>query len=374
MLNLFSLFGKRTSKKKTLEAKRYYDDSLGFAGFGAYGKALFYLDGAIKLKPDYAEAYYLRGHVKSQIGEYNDSILDLNTAINLKSNFIKAYEERFKVNYNLDRLLEAISDINKVISLTPKDTANSHLNFVNRAHVKKDVGDYLGAIADFDKVLEMMPCGNYMHQRGIIKAMLGDYVGAISDYDKTIELDKNANRDVYFDRSDAKYHQGDNLSAITDYEKALELPDNWDNLCEATCKQSTDEVTHHIKAARTKYKNQDYSGAITECGKYFDLRPYIPKSLNVFVYYIIANSKYHIKDYLGAIANYDEVLSWTTDNLLNSSKHDNDDLIPDLVGKIFLLRGLSYYAINQNEKGCNDIQEAKHHKFHVPHIVLEKSK
>ena len=62
--------------------------------------------------------------------------------------------------------------------------------------------------------------------RGNAKAAFGQYVAAISDYDKAIQL-KPDDADAYYNRGLAKYYLGQYLAAIQDYDAAIQLkPDD----------------------------------------------------------------------------------------------------------------------------------------------------
>lgn len=58
--------------------------------------------------------------------------------------------------------------------------------------------------------------------RGSAKDDLKDYEGAIADYDKALELDPQ-DTGAYFARGNAKYNLKDYAGAITDYDKAIKL-------------------------------------------------------------------------------------------------------------------------------------------------------
>ncbi len=68
--------------------------------------------------------------------------------------------------------------------------------------------DYVGAIDDYNKAIELYP--NYAiayYNRGGAKYDLQDYAGAIEDYNKAIELDPKCKHFYYF-RGLAKKHLG----------------------------------------------------------------------------------------------------------------------------------------------------------------------
>ena len=60
------------------------------------------------------------------------------------------------------------------------------------------------------------------NSRGLAKEIKGDHDGAIADYNRAIELDPKQPRD-YINRGFAKQAKGDVDSAIADYNRGLEL-------------------------------------------------------------------------------------------------------------------------------------------------------
>ena len=63
--------------------------------------------------------------------------------------------------------------------------------YSNRGLARYESGDYEGAIADFNKAIELNPeFALTYNKRGIVKCELEDYEGAISDFNQAIELDK----------------------------------------------------------------------------------------------------------------------------------------------------------------------------------------
>ena len=79
---------------------------------------------------------------------------------------------------------------------------------------KYDLEDYKGAIADYNKAIQLKP--DYAlayYNRGITKFDLKDYNGAITDYNKAIQLNPSDTLAYYF-RGLAKYNLKDCNGAI----------------------------------------------------------------------------------------------------------------------------------------------------------------
>jgi tetratricopeptide (TPR) repeat protein len=129
--------------------------------------------------------------------------------------------------YDIKDYTGAIADFNKVIEL---DTANI-LAYCCRGNAKARLSDYRGAILDFSKAIELDPncaseyCASAYCGRSSAKCGLSDYTGAISDCNKIIKLYPKNNL-AYFNRGNAKHLQGDEEGACLDWSKAGELGDN----------------------------------------------------------------------------------------------------------------------------------------------------
>ena len=63
-------------------------------------KAIEYLNNAIKLQPDYAQAYYNRGNAYYGLGLYQRAIKDYNETIRLKPKDVDAYYNRGNAYFN----------------------------------------------------------------------------------------------------------------------------------------------------------------------------------------------------------------------------------------------------------------------------------
>ena len=59
-----------------------------------YQSAISEYNEAIRLNPDFSEAYSSRGIVKAKIGQHSEALSDFDTAIRLNPDFSKAYSNR----------------------------------------------------------------------------------------------------------------------------------------------------------------------------------------------------------------------------------------------------------------------------------------
>lgn len=152
-----------------------------------YEKAIADCTEAIRLKPDYAEAFNCRGGAKHYLGKYAEAIGDYDQAIRLKPDHAEAFYNRGLAKNKLGKYTEAIADHDQAIRLKP-DNPDA---FLDRGFAKKNLGKYTEAIADYDQVIRLKPDADAFNNRGVAKKNLGKYPEAIADYDQAIRLDPN---------------------------------------------------------------------------------------------------------------------------------------------------------------------------------------
>ena len=116
---------------------------------GRYDDAITDYDKAIRLKPDFAEAYSNRGNTKEALGRHDDAIADHDEAIHLKPDFAEAYYNRGVSKVQQGRHDDAIADCNEAIRLKP-DYAEA---YINRGRMKSMLSLNAEAQKDFETVV-----------------------------------------------------------------------------------------------------------------------------------------------------------------------------------------------------------------------------
>ena len=127
--------------------------------------------------------------------------------------------------YYLGDYKGAIADYDSAIRLKP-DYAGA---YYNRGLAKGMLGQHFAAIADYDSAIRLKPDdANAYNNRGIVKSNLGQHFAAIADFDSAIRL-KPDDADVYYNRGTVKSNLGQHLAAIADYDSTIRLnPDHAD--------------------------------------------------------------------------------------------------------------------------------------------------
>jgi tetratricopeptide (TPR) repeat protein len=102
-------------------AKEYFEQGVANYEKGKYLSATRVLTKAINLKPDYAEAYKVRGDAKvmNPNSTYNSAIDDYTKAIELDPNNAVAYGNRGFVKHIKRDYKGALEDYNKALIINP---------------------------------------------------------------------------------------------------------------------------------------------------------------------------------------------------------------------------------------------------------------
>lgn len=210
---------------------RYYQASYR-AARGKFASAIKGYDTAIRLAPDFADAYINRADVREELGDLEGAIKDYSTAICLGADYAFVYASRAKVRSDLSDNKGAIEDYNTAIRLKPEDNLLAVI-YVNRSSAKVDLGDYKGAIEDCNAAIRLKPQDAILAiayvNRGEAKSDLGDHNGAIEDCNTVIGLKSTDTilAGAYNVRGKVKANQGENINSIMDYNQAIQLePDH----------------------------------------------------------------------------------------------------------------------------------------------------
>ena len=174
---------------------------------------------AIRLKPDYANAYNNRGVANFELDRYEEAISDYDEAIRLKPDFVEAYINRGAAKTDWERYDEAIADYDEAIRLKP----DHDVAYYNRGVLKGKLDRHEEAFADFDEAIRRKSdFAEAYYNRGFANAELRQHEDAISDYDEAIRR-KSDFAEAYKDRGNAKVALGQRTDAIADYDEAIRL-------------------------------------------------------------------------------------------------------------------------------------------------------
>ena len=104
-------------------------------------EAISAYDMTLRLKPDYAEAYYNRGTAKTLIDEYETAIADFDEAIRLNPEFVEAHYNRSQTKVSLSQIEGARYDLEIALELAEKRECD---------HIKSNIQRCLRELVNMD--------------------------------------------------------------------------------------------------------------------------------------------------------------------------------------------------------------------------------
>ena len=190
-----------------------------------YNKVIRLCNEAIQIKPNAAEAYFIRGIVYDKLNNFDLAIKDYNRFIQINQNSALTALTYIIIGsyyHSVDEDDEtAIANYNKAIQINANDTLTALA--YNARGFAYQYDNEKQSIADYTKAIQLYPdfadayCG-----RGEVYANLKEYSKAIADYTRAIQINpKNAT--FYNNRGHASKKVGNNLKAQEDFAKAKEL-------------------------------------------------------------------------------------------------------------------------------------------------------
>ncbi|MEE3368511.1 MAG: tetratricopeptide repeat protein [Planctomycetota bacterium] len=114
-------------------------------------QAILAFSAAIRLSPNYANAYVNRGFQYDELDQAEKAIADFSAAIRLNPKYAKAYYNRGTVYLRRKEYDRSIVDFTRTIQLTPKDGDAYH----NRGNAHRKKEEYALAFRDYSKALEI---------------------------------------------------------------------------------------------------------------------------------------------------------------------------------------------------------------------------
>lgn len=132
-----------------------------------------------------AEDFLKRGENKRNNDDIIGAIADFTQAIKLKPDYVEAYYLRGGLLQSTDKA-GALADYNQAIKLNPK-FADAYLG---RISLRKAAGDLKGELADLVKYAELTQEPIDYWEIGRLRGMTGDKQGAIANLQKAVNLYK----------------------------------------------------------------------------------------------------------------------------------------------------------------------------------------
>jgi len=273
---------------------------------------------AIRLKPDYAEAFDGRGDVYDAQNESEKAISDYTEAIRVRPDYEVAYINRGNIYYAQKAYDNALRDYNEAISLNPKDAAG----YTNRGNVNKVRSEYDKALSDYNEAIRLYPNFPYPYNgRGNVYYAQNEYDKALNDYNEAIQFKPDFG-DAYYNRGNVYYTKKAYDKALSDYNETIRIKPNY--------------AYAYNGRANVYYAQNEYDKALNDYNEALRLKPDLDDA-----YDGRGNIYYVQKAYDKALSNYNQAISV---NPNDANTYDN--------------RGNVYATQKDYQKAINDYTKA----------------
>jgi tetratricopeptide (TPR) repeat protein len=117
-------------------------------GLGELDAAAADIDHGLSLKPDSAELWSARGLLLSELDQDAEALASYDRALEHNPDFVEGYGNRAVLHFSAGRIAQAVADLDTAIGLRDEPALR-----VNRGIGRHELGDYAGAVADYDVAL-----------------------------------------------------------------------------------------------------------------------------------------------------------------------------------------------------------------------------
>lgn len=205
--------------EKQLSSEEYFERGIIHQEANDSDKAIFYYTEAIRLNPQFANAYNNRGLAYIGIDDRDKALTDYNEAIRLSPRFAEAYNNRGLAYITIGDRDKALADYNEAIRLNP----NFAEAYNNRGLAYAGVGDVDKEIADYNEAIRLNPqYAIAYYNRGLAYAGMGDVDKEIADYSEAIRLNPQY-AEAYNNRGEVFFALQSFSEALADFKRANEL-------------------------------------------------------------------------------------------------------------------------------------------------------
>jgi len=186
---------------------------------GDYDEAIRQYSTAIRLDPNYANAYANRGLAHYRKEDYDSAIADFTKAIALAPESGKLRHYRAQAYAQKKDYQAAIADLDEALRKDPDSTERRFL----RGQVLFRAGKYDSAIEDFALVIRAEPQSSMGYRwRGMCYAGKGQHDKAVAEFTRALQANPRSAL-AYYNRSLSHAALGDSAAAKSDMDRATSL-------------------------------------------------------------------------------------------------------------------------------------------------------
>ena len=188
-------------------------------GLMQYDAAIESYKQAIKIKPDYADAYNNLGVAQKNVGDLEAAINSYQHALKIKPDYAEAYYNMGNIQNEQGDPEAAIHNYQNALKIKP-DYAEAYYNIGNIEKEKGDLGDAIGSFKHALKIKFEYP--EAFLNMGMALQGKGDLDAAIDSYKQALKI-KPDYAYAYNNMGNALKDKGDLDAAIDSYKQALKI-------------------------------------------------------------------------------------------------------------------------------------------------------
>ncbi len=226
-----------------------------------------------------------------RVSVWGDDQLFYSDIISKYPDALVAYTNRGAIRKENGNYQGALADFNQFLKRNKKD----YKVWANRAAVYSDMGKYENALSDYQKAVALKPNNaKVLASYGFVRLHTGDFKGAIETLDHSLKLQPE-NPEALTNRGTAKYNMGDLQAAIQDFS--------------ASISQDTNNFNAYYNKGLAEINTENLHEAIDDFEKSLKIKP---NSSRVFSNMGIAWSKLGNRE--KAFQSYDSAMLLDPDN------------------------------------------------------------
>ncbi len=226
---------------------------------GEFDQAALEFNRAIRLAPESADGFLLRGQVFEQQGEDDRALEDYSTAVQLDVSQLLSFAQRLLAFAARRDFASAVADADQSLLLNQRLCRSCFL----RSAISSRRGEWAKAVADFNQILQLEPTNSVAYlRRGDAGSRLGEWAKAVADYTESIRLDPQST-EAFNNRGEALIRLGQTDQALADFTAALRLDSQY-------APARTNRADAHLRRG-------EYEQAITDYNQVIHLAPGSPR-------------------------------------------------------------------------------------------------
>ena len=195
-----------------IHAQQAYDAAQRLFAVARYDQVIVSCDRAVGLKPDYTEAYELRGRAHSALYDSEAAVADYSKAVSLKPTDPGILLDRAGAYLDQKHYQEALADTASALALDSKLALAHNM----RGTALRATDQAQQALEEFTKAVELAPNSDNYYQRGATYQALNDHHHAVEDFTQAISFDPDKSQ-AYFARAESERALGDSKKADADH-------------------------------------------------------------------------------------------------------------------------------------------------------------